>query len=105
MIRNSSGGKLLIAASISSTRSIPGVYHHLPAPFTLLGRARARLPAATINSQLKHPLLGPLAAIAAGILVSRFVPFPQFELLAAIAAFLALGILALYRHARALAVA
>lgn len=52
---------------------------------------------------MKHPLLGPLAAIAAGILVSRFVPFPQFELLAAIAAFLALGVLALYRNARALA--
>ena len=49
---------------------------------------------------LKDPLVGPVAAIASGILVSRFVPFHQFELLAAIAAFFLLGILALYRNAR-----
>ena len=37
---------------------------------------------------LKDPLLGPLAAIASGILVARFVPFHQSELLAAMGAFL-----------------
>ncbi|MCU1232261.1 MAG: internalization-related competence protein ComEC/Rec2 [Candidatus Solibacter sp.] len=52
---------------------------------------------------MKHPLLGPLAAIAAGILVFRFVPFGQFEILAGIGAFLFLGILALRRGARTLA--
>ncbi len=52
---------------------------------------------------VKDPLVGPVAAIASGILVSRFVPFHQFELLAAIAAFLLLGILAVYRNARFLA--
>ena len=43
---------------------------------------------------VKDPLIGPVAAIASGILVSRFVPFHSLELLAAIAAFLLLGILA-----------
>ena len=52
---------------------------------------------------MKDPLVGPLAAIAAGILVSRYVPFSQFELLWTIAAFLALGILALWRKAKILA--
>jgi competence protein ComEC len=52
---------------------------------------------------VKHPLVGPLAAIAAGILVSRFVPFQAPELFAAIAAFLLLGILALLRRSRILA--
>src|SRR5690242_17310684 len=52
---------------------------------------------------VKDPLVGPLAAIAAGILVSRFVPFPQSEVLCAIAAFLLLGILAVWRNARLLA--
>ena len=52
---------------------------------------------------MQYPLVGPLAAIAAGILVSRFVPFQQSELLAAIGAFLALGILALWRESRILA--
>ena len=52
---------------------------------------------------VRDPLVGPLAAIAAGILVSRYVPFHQFELLGAVAAFLALGILALWRNARLLA--
>lgn len=52
---------------------------------------------------LQYPLVGPLAAIAAGILVSRFVAFPQTELLAAVTAFLLLGVLALYRKARFLA--
>jgi competence protein ComEC len=52
---------------------------------------------------VKDPLVGPVAAIASGILVSRFVPFHQFELLAAIAAFLLLGILALWREARLIA--
>ena len=57
--RNSSGGKLLMAASISSTRSILGVYHHLPAPFThsgpsnlnhLTSQSRAPLPPACPNT-------------------------------------------------------
>jgi competence protein ComEC len=52
---------------------------------------------------LKHPLLGPLAAIAAGILAFRFIPFGQLEILGSIGAFLALGILALLRGSRALA--
>ena len=52
---------------------------------------------------MKDPLVGPLAAIAAGILVSRYVPFPQSELLWAIAAFLVLGIVAVWRKARLLA--
>ena len=52
---------------------------------------------------LKHPLLGPLAALASGILVYRFVPFGWPELLAAIAAFLVLGVLALWRGSRPLA--
>ena len=47
--------------------------------------------------------MGPLAAIAAGILVSRYVPFTSFELLWQIAAFLLLGILALWQKARVLA--
>ena len=61
-----------------------------------LGRAgRRRL---LQSGFVKDPLVGPLAAIASGILVSRFVPFhSQSELLAAIAAFLRLGVLALYR--------
>src|SRR5260370_27042866 len=36
---------------------------------------------------LKNPLLGLLAAIAAGILAFRFIPFGQFEILAGIGAF------------------
>jgi len=52
---------------------------------------------------VKDPLVGPLAAIASGILVSRFVPFHQFELLAAIGAFLLLGTLAQWLKARFLA--
>jgi len=52
---------------------------------------------------VKDPLVGPLAAIASGILVSRFVPFQPPELFAAIAAFLLLGIVALYRGSRVLA--
>lgn len=52
---------------------------------------------------MKDPLLGPLAAIAGGILVSRFAFFSEAELLAAIAALLLLGILALWRKARVVA--
>lgn len=52
---------------------------------------------------MKHPLLGPLAAIAGGILVFRFVPFGQSEIVAATAAFFLLGWLALWRGARVLA--
>ncbi|HJT89289.1 MAG TPA: ComEC/Rec2 family competence protein, partial [Bryobacteraceae bacterium] len=53
---------------------------------------------------MKQPLVGPLAAIAAGILVSRYVPFHHSELLLAIAGFLFLGILALSQNCRWLAV-
>jgi competence protein ComEC len=58
---------------------------------------------ATISSLPKYPLVAPLAAIAAGILVYRFLPIPQSELLYAIGAFLLLGGLALYRQSRILA--
>src|ERR1017187_5043617 len=54
---------------------------------------------------MKDPLVAPLAAIASGILVSRFVTFQQSELLLAIAAFLVLGVVALHRGSRALAAA
>ena len=52
---------------------------------------------------MKDPLLGPVAAIAGGILIARFVPFSAAELLAVIGAFLALGILSFVRRARFLA--
>jgi competence protein ComEC len=52
---------------------------------------------------LKDPLVGPLAAIATGILVARFVPFQSRELIAPMAAFAVLSILSLCRNARALA--
>jgi len=52
---------------------------------------------------MKDPLVGPLAAIAAGILASRFVPFEAPEVVAAIALFLLLGVLALWRGSRVLA--
>ncbi len=52
---------------------------------------------------MKDPLVGPLAAIAAGILVSRYVPFSQSELLWSVAAFLLLGSVAVWRAARLLA--
>lgn len=52
---------------------------------------------------MRDPLLGPLAALAAGILAARFVEFQPTELYAAIAAFLALGILALWRGSRRMA--
>ena len=52
---------------------------------------------------MKDPLVGPLAAIAAGVLVSRYVTFQPSELLLEIAAFLLLGTLAVWRGARLLA--
>ena len=52
---------------------------------------------------MRDPLLGPVAAIASGILAARFVPFRTHELMLIIAAFLALGILAMVRRARVLA--
>jgi hypothetical protein len=55
-------------------------------------------------STLREPLLAPLAAIAAGIVVSRFVSFGSRELLSGIAAFLILGVYSLYRESRLLAV-
>jgi len=52
---------------------------------------------------LKNPLIGPLAAIAAGIVVARFVPFGHFELIAAAVVFAALGVVSLWRGSRVLA--
>jgi hypothetical protein len=52
---------------------------------------------------VKDPLVGPLGAIASGILLSRFVTFQPSELLLAIAAFLVLGVVALHRGSRVLA--
>jgi len=52
---------------------------------------------------MRDPLLGPVAAIAAGILTARFVPFRTHELILAVAAFLALGVVAMLRRARVLA--
>ncbi len=48
---------------------------------------------------MKNPLVGPVAAIASGILVARFVPFHQIELVGAIAAFGVLASLARWRKA------
>src|SRR5260370_41991501 len=55
------------------------------------------------TSTVREPLLAPLAAIAAGIVVSRFVPFGSRELLTGIAAFLILGVYSLSQKSRALA--
>ena len=52
---------------------------------------------------MKDPLVPPLAAIASGILLSRFVSFQPSELLLAVAAFLVLGVVALHRGSRVLA--
>ncbi len=52
---------------------------------------------------MKHPLLGPLAALASGILVYRFVPLGPSESLGAIAGFFLLGLLSLWRGSRWLA--
>jgi len=52
---------------------------------------------------VKDPLVGPLAAIAAGILVSRYVPFTQSEVLWTIGASLLLGAVSLWRHGRSVA--
>ena len=52
---------------------------------------------------VKDPLLGPLAAIAMGVLVARYVPFESAELLLAIAAFSALAMLSAWRRSRVLA--
>jgi len=52
---------------------------------------------------LKDPLIAPLAAIAAGILVAHYVATPPPHLLAAIAAFLLLGIVASWQKAPVLA--
>ena len=49
---------------------------------------------------MRDPLVAPLAAIAGGILLSRFVPFEARELIFAIAALLALGVVGLWRRAR-----
>jgi len=53
---------------------------------------------------LREPLLAPLAAIAAGIVVSRFVPFGSRELLSGIAAFLILGVFSLWLESRLMAI-
>ena len=52
---------------------------------------------------MRDPLLGPVAAICAGILAARFVLFQTSELVLVIAAFLTLGIVAMARRARVLA--
>ena len=52
---------------------------------------------------MRDPLLPPLAAIALGILASRFVSFGIRELIVVLLAFLALGAIALWRRARVLA--
>ena len=52
---------------------------------------------------VKDPLLGPVAAIAMGILVARYVTFHSAELLAAAAAFSVLGLLSMWRRSRPLA--
>ena len=52
---------------------------------------------------MQDPLLPPLAAIATGILASRFVSFETRELFIVIAAFAILGAIALWRRARVLA--
>jgi competence protein ComEC len=52
---------------------------------------------------VKDPLIAPLAAIAAGILAARYIPFAPHELMAAIAAFLLLGVLAIWRKSGFLA--
>ena len=52
---------------------------------------------------MKDPLVAPLFAIAAGILVARFEPIPLTQLLFTIAAFLTLGIVSILRRQRILA--
>jgi competence protein ComEC len=52
---------------------------------------------------MQHPLIPPLAAIAAGILVARFVSFDTRELFMVIAAFAILSAIALWRRAGGLA--
>jgi competence protein ComEC len=52
---------------------------------------------------MRDPLIAPLAAVAGGILVSRFVVFELRELLCASAALFALSVLALWRDNRRLA--
>jgi competence protein ComEC len=51
---------------------------------------------------MKDPLIAPVAALAAGILLARFLPFYGRELSLALAAFLALGIVARIRGFRIL---
>jgi competence protein ComEC len=53
---------------------------------------------------VKHPLLGPGAAIASGILVYRFVPFTYIELLPSVAAFILFAVIAHLRKARVLCI-
>jgi len=52
---------------------------------------------------VRDPLIAPLAAIAAGILTARYIPFAPHELMGAIAAFLLLGVVATWRKAGVLA--
>ncbi len=51
---------------------------------------------------MKDPLIAPVAALASGILLARFVPFSGREMSLALAAFLALGIVARVRGFRVL---
>src|SRR5580765_3601299 len=52
---------------------------------------------------VKDPLLGPLAAIAMGVLVARYVTFNSAELLGALAAFLVIALVSTLRRSRVLA--
>jgi competence protein ComEC len=75
-------------------------------PATAVGRLeeiRLTRPATAASFAMRDPLPGPVAAIAAGILAARFVPFRGSELMLIIGAFLALGIVAIVRRARVLA--
>src|SRR5437764_8264287 len=52
---------------------------------------------------VKDPLLGPLAAIATGVLVARYVTFQSAELVGATAAFFVLALISRWAQSRLLA--
>src|SRR4051812_4869049 len=58
----------------------------------------------TDSVPVREPLLAPLAAIAAGIVSSRFVGFEPRELIAGLAEFLILSLICLWRELRLLAI-
>ena len=53
---------------------------------------------------MREPLIAPAVAIAGGVLAARYLAFDPHELVAATAAFFALGLVALWQRSRALAV-